>query len=281
MGTSARESTETQALPNSLSSPEVSEVTTESPASVSPPTPQTDDATARALALMEQQLTQAHTDSQRLQERLDSIEAAKAAGEIPKVGATEFFANPIEHITRIIREETAKAVKPLNEFKDSVEHSNKYEAIKKRFANDPRYKDKFPQIESYVDQMMAGRDPTNELMNAMILGAIGAMATGQIEGVTVAMPTAPTKEVTKETTTVTMPAHLSPSKQVPAGEPAKAKLRDLDENEERLRRQSGMTREDWLAMQAISPQEVPTTQIGKPKKEEPVNTQSQVMKGVK
>lgn len=283
MGTAARE---TVAPPNNSQTQEGTDGVPkkeETQEQVSQQTQSTEqEASARMLALMETQMLEAHQRSQRLQAELDVLKDKKEEVAPVSVSATDFLNDPVSHITRIVKEQTEIAIKPLREFKDQLANESRYDKAKEKFRVDPRYKEIFPKIEGVLNSMMAGRDPTDEMMNAMILGAVGAYTTGQIPGIKYEAPAAQVTTTTEQPANkeqrgseqVTMPAHLRSSGQPAQRNDGKPQVRELTENEDRLRRERGMTKEDFLGWIDLPPDQVVVSKIGKP----PVNNESQVSK---
>ena len=252
----------------------------------------------RLLGLYEENMRAAHQRASQLQQELDRRDRAaqdaqnNAPPQVPEITASEFWNKPLPHIAQIIRDETRKAVQPLYEFKQQVENQNKYDGLKGRFKNDPRYKDIFPKIENIVDQMIqqSGAEPTEALMNATILSAIGALHTGQLPGVTLDEPRSNgntqgnqnqmgQQNSQAQDTRVITPPHLRPSAPNIQPQDTKPKLRDLTELEDRLRRENNMTKEEFIQWMDLPAHEVAHAKIGKaPPPDQNQNNQSQVQR---
>lgn len=299
MGTTAREEQPNAETPNEnqQTQTESTEQTSEQTQSSSE-TPTTDRA-GRLLELYEQNLREAHQNSQRLQSELDRRDreaAAQAAGappNVPDINPSEFWNKPLPHIAQIIREETRKAVQPLYDFKEQIENETRYERLKTKFRNDVRYREIFPKIEGVVDQMVlnSGAEVNDALLNATILSAIGALHTGQLPGIELDVGTGrqpanrngeppPRTGESREATRVITPPHLRPNAapQITGGD-AKPKLRDLTELEDRLRRENNQTKEEFLQWLDLPSTEVATSTIGKPPKPDATtNPGSQVVR---
>jgi hypothetical protein len=247
----------------------------------------------RLLALYEQGMREAHQRASRLQDQLDQQDRTRREAVhneppvVPEISASEFWNKPLPHIAQIIRDETRKAVQPLYEFKQQVENQTKYDHVKNRFKADPRYREIFPKIENIVDQMMNGQDPNDALMNATILSAIGALHTGQLPGVTLEAPAnnnnrgePPVREqpANQGSERVVTPPHLRPSPMQQQQQDNKPKLRDLTELEDRLRRENGQTKEEFLGWLDLPATEVATSKIGRPLAQPNQNPDSQVVR---
>jgi hypothetical protein len=227
-----------------------------------------------------------------LQDQLDQQDRERkqavidAPPVVPEITASEFWNKPLPAIAEIIRSETRKAVQPLYEFKQEIENQNKYEKVKLRFKSDPRYRDIFPKIEGIVDQLMTGQDPSDALMNASILSAVGALHTGQIPGMETVNGQRETPNSTSVTTNpnqaaerVITPAHLKPSPIAQQlSQDNKPKLRDLTELEERLRRENQQTKEEFLGWLDLPATEVATSKLGKVAPAATQNPESQIVR---
>lgn len=268
---------------------------TEAQAQESQTTSTPDNKAERLLALYEANMREAHQRASRLEEELNRRSRAEEQAQqnqppqVPEISASEFWNKPLPHIAQIIRDETRRAVQPLYEFKQQVENQSKYDNLKSRFKNDPRYREIFPKIEGIVDQMIqgSGAEPTDALMNATILSAIGALHTGQIPGVTLEAQgsnnnqNGNTQQMGQQTSQaqdarVITPPHLRPSPVVQQPSDNKPKLRDLTELEDRLRRENNMSKEEFLQWLDVPPHEVAHAKIGKQAQQE--NPQSQVQR---
>jgi hypothetical protein len=289
---------ESQQYQNNSQGPENS-TPTENQAQNSQPTQSTESRADRLLGLYEQQMRESHRRASELEQELRRRDDEARQREqntppsVPDVNPTEFWNKPLPHIAQIIREETRKAVQPLYEFKTQIENQNKYEMVKNRFKVDPRYRDIFPKIEGIVDQLMlqSGAEPSDNMMNATILSAIGALHTGQIPGVTLDTPTtnAPANLNQPENNTnaatnqqgnrpVITPAHLRPNPvSQNLGGDQKPKLRELTELEARIARENSMTKEEYLNWMDEDPTKVAHSKIGKVTQVQ--NPDSQVVRG--
>ena len=175
----------------------------------------------------------------------------------------EFWSNPVGVMRNLISEEVARTTKPLNEqFALSA-----YDRLKA--ATKSQYADVWDKIEKDVDAFVAtaqaqGVQLTPDLVNIAALTQIGVLykngglPTGAPAGGQPAVNTPPAREPVSFT-----PPHLPPSApSIPGREPEKPALRALTENEERLRREYGMTHERFLAWMETPPSAVVTMKRG-------------------
>jgi len=174
-----------------------------------------------------------------------------------KVANADFYNRPMEMVTEIVRKEVAAAIEPLTTFVRTAGARDEYSTIKDELRNDPRVKAVFDGAERHIDEFIrkqaaGGTKITRDLVIAAVAGVKGAQELGWIEGGGNGAPApAPTPAPTPPTpspTSMFTPPHLRPSAPpAPGPNDAAPKLRDLDEREERLRRENGMTKEEFLA----------------------------------
>lgn len=143
----------------------------------------------------------------------------------------------------IVRKEVAHSMAPLNEFRKTFERQNAYAAIKHQVkSSNPQIATFWAQIEPYLDQAFGtgNIDVNPQLVQNQALAILGGLVI-QNPGM-FAQRTAPQP--------VSM---ISPSgSPTPAGAPEPKKLRELDANEEMLRKAKGLTHEQFLLLQGDS-----------------------------
>src|SRR6266702_7879919 len=156
----------------------------------------------------------------------------------------KFFDSPAEALAQnreLIKKDLLETVKPLIEFKDTVQKGSAYERLKANTKSDPRFKDflALPGVESMVDQMMEKLPASPEAMYSVLVGLRGSMEFGDINkpGAPSA-PAAPPRPGDPIT-----PPHLRPTPPpLPDREPGsdkeaaylKGEVEKLDENARRL-----------------------------------------------
>lgn len=173
--------------------------------------------------------------------------------------------------TQVIREIMGDIVKPLNEFKDQFQAVSEYDKMKQEFKNDPKVKDKFLKVEHLIDQMVAGQKPSKALIQAAFTSVIGSVSLGLIPDIKLDDPTPNPNQPQggSQPTNMNLPPHLRPSAPgAPRVDPNKKKYRDLTENEETLRKQSNLSKEDFLDLIDLQPHQVVDSRIGAPEKKE-------------
>lgn len=201
-----------------------------------------------------------------LDERVKKVEAPPGPSE-DEVNQ-EFWKNPSGVMSRLIKEEMARTVGPLNERLSQQTQMSEYERTKQRLKAE--YSDIWDKIEGSVDEFVRnasaqGVEINDQVMTVAALTASGMYYRGQIPGAPPAAPRAsePKKEEERPTTVFT-PPHLRPSAPpIPGTEPAKKELRDLTENEKRLARERGMTTEQYLQWLDVPPEGVIASKIGR------------------
>jgi hypothetical protein len=194
---------------------------------------------------------QAETDA-----KIKALEdRTKPAPVDPKSLAKSFYDDPVG----LIRAELKEQTKPLIEFKETFEKQREYEKVKAQFKNDPKFKDFLaqPGVEGTLDQLMESLPPTQAAIYTTLVGLRGAQEFGDF-GTKPTAPAAPPRDGNLT------PPHLRPTP-APGPEPEKkgTDLRELDENEQRLCREWGMSKEEYLAFINEEAQKVSTSKIGK------------------
>lgn len=190
----------------------------------------------------------------------------------PENDRVKFLSDP----RSIVREEVAtlkgdleQTVKPLLDFVQEFRGQNTATRIKSKVANDPRFssfaKDKH--IDAYVDQALASVPAGTQISEALVtqayVAAIGAQTAGFIPKESGSTNTPPSPSNPRPP--VTNPPYIPPSSAAPPRRAAgEDNLRDLTENEERMRRERNMTKKDFLAWLDTPADQVVNTKIGKP-----------------
>jgi hypothetical protein len=120
----------------------------------------------------------------------------------------EFTQNPRD----LIRSEVADAVKPLNDFIQKLQTGNAFSGLKDQARQNPQWAKVLDKAGGYVDQALNGAAPTLDNVIAAINLVAGAIAMGNIKGLSIDdlrdSPT-PTPKVTP--TPKTVPPNIQPS----------------------------------------------------------------------
>jgi hypothetical protein len=172
-----------------------------------------------------------------------------------------FYERPYEATQELVRAEVQAAVAPLVDLVRGNANRSDYDRIKDSFRVDPRFKPVFDAgLEPHIDRMIqnhaaAGQPVTKEIVLVAISGVKGAADLGLLgdfggnsgQPSMAGVPPAPNSSPSGPT--MVTPPHLRPSAPPAPGGSGddKPKLRDLTENEERLRRENRMTKEEFLA----------------------------------
>jgi len=143
-------------------------------------------------------------------------------------------------VAEIVRKEVEHSMAPMNAFRKSFERQNAYASIKAQVRNsNPQISTFWAQIEPYLDSAFGSGniDVNAQLVQNQALAILGGLVV-QNPGM-FAQRTAPNP--------VSM---ISPSgSPTPSGAPEPKKLRELDPNEEMLRKARGLTHEQFLLLQ--------------------------------
>lgn len=236
-----------------------------------------DDSNAKLLQMYETGMLEARQRANNLEAQLREIQTQRMPPNEPlkSMDNNEFWANSAENIAKIVDQALDKRIKPLTDFVNETKGGNKYAQIKDRLRNDPGFKDKFSDIEGYLDEVMRTTEVTEQNVNTAALSIIGAMATGRLKapapvefrkaGDPSPLPQNPS---TTKNDATQMPAHLRPSG--PSSKPVETKKmrRPLTELEERIRREQRMTADEYLdeldnggpmVIESILPKKKPVT----------------------
>lgn len=192
--------------------------------------------------------------------------------------AKTFYANPM----KAIEEALEKAVAPLHEFKNRFESDSEYEKIKKGLMVNPVYAQHLDNAEfaSIIDDLInegtrSGIEISVGNVEAAIKHTIGSIVTGDIvltpvKGSETVVKGVETKVEVKEGQREDMqiPPYLAPSSP-PYKKAADVKqYRELTENEARLARERGQSKEEYLDWLEVDPADVIDSKIGMPVKKE-------------
>jgi hypothetical protein len=165
-----------------------------------------------------------------------------------KESSEQFFANP----GRMISDEIAKQLAPLNETRKQMERDNKYGTLKLQMKRDPRFTAlQNANVEAALDQLVADHNEFN--VQLIVRDYYTALGTVAASGDFSATPPAPATPPTPPTPAVITPPHLRPSSPPPRDTSrAAVPTRELTENERKLARLYGMTDAEYVAGQGTS-----------------------------
>lgn len=146
-------------------------------------------------------------------------------------------------IADIIHRETQQAVAPLMEFRKQYERTNMYQSIKNQVKNsNPMFAKLWAHIEPYLDQTFSAG---NVDVNPNIVAYQAQAVIGNL------MMTQPHLLNQAPAGNPNAPNMISPSgAPTRQGNQETPKLRELDDNEETLRKARGLTKEQYLQLQA-------------------------------
>lgn len=171
---------------------------------------------------------------------------------------SSFFEKPLTNTKELIKSELASQLAPMYDFINNFQKTSQYDVLKRdiRVRNPAIANLLTPDIEAYVDQAMAGIQPTEQNLVGVILQVKGAQAAGLLttapitNGNTTSSAVPTTVQQTppsNQAPNLTVPAHLRPSTppapRLDSNE--SAPKRPLSENERRLMREWGMTEEEY------------------------------------
>lgn len=200
-----------------------------------------------------------------VQRELDELRKQKEEEDKPTLEqeAKDFYANPL----KLIREELEKAVAPLNAFKDRFESDTEYDRIKRGLKANPVYAEhlKNPQFEAVVDQLIgegqrSGVSLNENIVIATIKHTIGDVITGDLVLTGVKEDGAENNK--KEDDNKVIPPYLQPSSPPQKTRGTEKQYRDLTENEDRLRRERNMSKEQYLNWLEVDSNDVIDSKIG-------------------
>ena len=208
------------------------------------------------------------TEKELAELRAANVEAAKPTVD---ESAKAFYANP----AKAIKDALAEAIAPLNVFKERFEGDAEYTKIKKGLMANPVYAQHLanPEFSAIIDEIVSegikgGSVISEANVAAAINHTIGSIVSGDVvlTGVKKVEVDGTTKVENKAEEALVIPPYLAPS-----SPPLKKALegkqyRDLTENEDRLRRERGMTKEAYLDWLEIDPSDVIDSKIGLPPK---------------
>lgn len=189
--------------------------------------------------------------------------------------AKRFYADPVG----TMKEAMAEMVAPLNAFKDRFESDSEYTKIKRSFATNPAFAEHLsnPQFVGVVDDIMAEGQKIGTKINAnnveaAIIHTIGSIAVGNV----VIDPIKPdggeenkgeeVKVDDKGNEAGFIPPYLAPGSPPQRKTSTEKQYRELTENEARLARERGQTKEEYLNWLEVDPADVIDSKIGIPEK---------------
>ena len=185
--------------------------------------------------------------------------------------AKKFYADPMA----AIHEALEKAVAPLNEFKNRFEGEADYVRIKKGLMSNPVYAQHLanPQFAGIIDDLIAdgqrgtGIQVNEQIVEAAIKHTLGSIVAGDVVIAPVAGVTTEEKPGTKPEDSV-IPPYLQPSSPPLPSRTTEKQYRDLTENEARLAKERGQTKEQYLDWLEVDPSDVIDSKTGIPEKKE-------------
>lgn len=211
---------------------------------------------------------------------LAKLKAEKEEAAKPTIeeSAKTFYADPMKAITEALKE----AVAPLHAFKNRFESESEYGKIKKGLMVNPVYAQHLDNAEftSIIDGLInegtkSGVEVSTNMVEAAIKHTIGSIVTGDIvlmpvKGSKTMVKGVETKVVDKELERVDMqiPPYLAPSSPPYKKVTDVKQYRDLTENEARLARERGQSKEQYLDWLEVDPADVIDSKIGMPAKKE-------------
>ena len=206
------------------------------------------------------------------EKELADLKAKKEEEAKPSMeeSAKKFYADPVG----TMKEAMAEMVAPLNEFKDRFESESEYVKVKRNLMTNPVYAQHLnnPQFSSIIDELIAeGQKTTGQVSEAMVEAAIkhtiGSIAVGDVVIDPVKGVENGDKGKKVETESAFIPPYLAPSSPPHKRAEDKKQLRELTENEARLAKERGMSKEVYLAWLEVDPSDVIDSRIGIKKEE--------------
>lgn len=185
----------------------------------------------------------------RLNEQDTALQTLRTEVEALKTGppptpddqAKEYFKNPVE----VIRRELETSIAPLREFVSNFQAGDKYTQIKAALKVSPAFsgvREVFDggTLEGYLDKAMEKQEISQATVMSAALGVLGMKEAGMLPDI----PAAPITLTPTGDPPVDVPTTRPSPPPAPKGTPVP--LRTLTENEERVRREWGMTQEEYL-----------------------------------
>lgn len=241
--------------PTPSSPPPVATQPTPSPAPA--PVPSTSSADLERMRATLQAQDAVIRDNARELQRLRSAPPAPApAAKDPK----EFFNSPHEETAKIVQAELKKTIEPLQLLmQQMISRTTGSDALAGYRTRYPQFNwDKLAPQVTALAEAASNRGVTIDagVMDTLALSAMGLAASGQIPD---AMTVAPAAPVSPQLPAVVLtPPHLQPSAMpAPAPQPTNGTpARELTENEARLSRERGWTKEQFLSWLEVPPDQV-------------------------
>lgn len=190
----------------------------------------------------------------------------------------QFWKNPSGVMGTLIQKELATTVAPINERLNKLSQGQNLSAYDQMKAKvKAEYSDIWERIEPAIDEwargsQAGGQEVTEQMLSIAALTASGAYYRGQLPGMEGRPPAptappnpAPPAPPTSGAPPVPAPPHLRPSAPPAPGheQPTKKESRDLTENEARLARERGQSKEEFLAWLDVPPEQVVHSKIGR------------------
>lgn len=207
---------------------------------------------------------------------------APAPAPAPSIEAQRqaFYENPLEETRKLLKQELAETIAPLASFVREFRGQSETEKLKARFKNNPMFAGSLtPDVEAAVDQIIGALPPdqvNEQNMQSAIIHAIGLKTMGQLPASSNGNGNTNVSAQPNQNENVNgnqprnqpmvNPPHMRPSAAPTPTNTPKAKLPPLNENEERLRREQGMTHEEYIKWRDMPPEEVAVSQLGRVKK---------------
>ncbi len=213
-------------------------------------------ANAKLIEIYESGIADARARAERAERDLAALRQQQQAPPAePKMDNNEFWANAAENVSRIVETALDKRIKPLTDYVAETRGANEYDRIKDKLRNNPNFRDKFADVEPYLDEVMKTTAVSDANVNAAALSIVGALAIGQLKPMVKNTggrnagdpPPVPPNPSTTKNDSAMMPAHLRPSgPSVTQQQQQKKERRPLTELEKRIARETRMTDDEYL-----------------------------------
>lgn len=241
--------------------------TSESSELKSPAPNQSTDRSAELIALQTQALSDLQRRNQMLEKQVNELRQAELVKEntvdqVP-TDPTEFFKNPHQSISQLIKKELAQSVKPIMEAVQQTKTVSELDRLTAKLAEDPKLGRVFKHYKPFVEQMVQGTEVTEQNLRAAAYTVLGAISTGDIPTVAADVTKTTTQAVDlgtetpkpatpKEKPSNHIPASGAPS---PVSADSTSKKAELTEDQRLAMRMFGKNPndpaqvEDWLRLE--------------------------------
>lgn len=208
-----------------------------------------------------------------LQKEFDELKVKREEEIKPtqEESAKAFYQDPV----KMMKEALAEAIAPLNRFKDKFESDSEYDKIKRGLKANPTYAEHLsdPQFEAIVDELISegqkmGGEVSENMVLASIKHTIGSIAVGEIVLDKKSTKEDKTETESKEEKDKVIPPYLQSSSPPFKTKGREKEYRDLTENEARLAKERGMSKEQYLEWLVVDSNDVIDSKIGMKKEEE-------------